>query len=99
MAYPTRRFRADDAFAAAVRPARTAADITQAELAERVGVPTAAIAKIEQGSRRATVGEALWIAYELGTTVEVMVGDWQRPLVKASPGRPRRGSTGVQPPT
>lgn len=93
MGHLIHRPEADDAFAAAMRPARVAVGITQVQLAKRLDMPVAAIARIEQGSRRASVGEALWIAYELGTTVEAMVGSWQTPLVKAPPGRPRRGSS------
>ena len=89
MAHPTHRFRPDDAFAAALRPARVAAGVTQAQLANRLGVPTAAIARIEQGIRKTSVGEALVIAWELGTTVDALAGSWERPLVKAPPGRPR----------
>ena len=92
MAHPTHRFRSDDAFAAALRPTRVAAGVTLAQLAQRLGLPTSSIARIEQGTRRASVGEALVIAWLLGTTVDALAGSWERPLMKAPPGRPRRST-------
>ena len=92
MGHPVHRFQADDAFAAALRPARVAAALTQVELAQRIGLSISAIVRIEQGARRASVGEAHAIAEALDTTVDAMLASASGPLVKAPMGRPRRTS-------
>jgi len=90
MGHAIRRLPADDAFAAALRPTRTAAGLSQVQLANRVGLPIAAVAGTEQGVRRASIGEAVAIAQALDTTVDAMVASTSGPLVKAPIGRPRR---------
>lgn len=53
-----------------VREARRAHRVTQAELAESVGVSRQTIISIERGEHAPSVYLALRIARELGTTVE-----------------------------
>ena len=86
---PGRWLEADDAFAAALRRARKAAGLSQAQLAERLGFRTSVVAGIEQRIRCASVGEATAIAEALHTTVDFMTADVTSPLVEASPARAR----------
>lgn len=53
-----------------MRPARLLADITQAELAERVGVARQTVVALEAGDYAPSVYLALAVAGVLGTTVE-----------------------------
>lgn len=54
----------------AVRRHRRAAELTQAELAERVGVSRQTIVAVESGGYAPSVYLALALAGELGTSVE-----------------------------
>ena len=53
-----------------LRRHRTLADLTQQELADRVRVTRQTILSIEKGKYTPSVGLALLLASELGTTVE-----------------------------
>lgn len=53
-----------------LRRHRTLAELTQQELAARVGVTRQTILSIEKGKYAPSVGLALQLAGELGTTVE-----------------------------
>ncbi|WP_370915141.1 helix-turn-helix transcriptional regulator [Corynebacterium sp. CCM 9203] len=60
-----------------VRKLRRWAELSQAELAERVGVTRQTIANIEKGNYSPSVHLALAICRELGTTVEQVFGTEQ----------------------
>jgi putative transcriptional regulator len=66
----------------AVRLARTALDITQAELARDVGVTRQTVVSVEAGDYAPSVYLALAIANRLGTTVERLFG--QQPEAERS---------------
>lgn len=53
-------------FREALRTARKDADMTQAEVAERLGCPQSVIAKYENGERRVDVVEFLALAKAIG---------------------------------
>ncbi len=59
-----------DALRNRIRIHRTAAGLTQAELAGRVGVSRQTVVAMERGSYNPSVALALRLARELGTTVE-----------------------------
>ena len=60
-----------------VRKLRRWAELSQAELAERVGVTRQTIANIEKGNYSPSVHLALAICRELGATVEQVFGTGQ----------------------
>jgi putative transcriptional regulator len=62
-----------------VRGARRAAELTQAELADAVGVTRQTIASIEAGNYAPSVYLALAIARRLGRTVEALFADVPTP--------------------
>lgn len=71
----------------AVRPHRLLAELTQAELAERVGVSRQTIVAVESGGYAPSVYLALALADQLGATVETLfASSSDRPTVV-----PRRG--------
>jgi len=57
-----------------LKAARKRAGLTQAELAEKVGVGRVSIARIETGTRKPSMDLALTIARELDTTAEALFG-------------------------
>jgi putative transcriptional regulator len=57
-----------------VKAARNRANLTQPQLAEKVGVSRPTIARIEAGGYSPSVGLALAIARELGEPVEALFG-------------------------
>nr|VDG62037.1 transcriptional regulator [Streptococcus thermophilus] len=61
-----------------VRQWRRWHDLSQAELAQRVGVSRQTVANIEKGNYSPSVHLALDICRELGKTVEEVFGDQQR---------------------
>ena len=77
----------------AVRPHRLLAELTQAQLAERVGVSRQTIVAVESGGYAPSVYLALALADQLGTTVEAL-------FAAATDGRPtataRRGDARVR---
>lgn len=83
------RLPGDEAFAAALRAERQRAGLTQAQLAERAGVPVGTLAKAEQGERQVSVGLAASLAQALGLPLDQMVTH-PEPVTKARPGRPAR---------
>jgi transcriptional regulator with XRE-family HTH domain len=94
MGHPAPRLHPTRAFAVSMRTLRTAAGLTQQQLAAATGLPTGTIPKLERHYRRANVGAAVLIARALGTTVEAMVTDAPLGDVTAAPiGRPRRGAS------
>jgi putative transcriptional regulator len=58
-----------------VRAARTASGITQAELAQSVGVTRQTVVAVEAGDYAPSVYLALAIAQRLGGTVEALFGE------------------------
>ncbi|KAA1036089.1 helix-turn-helix transcriptional regulator [Pseudonocardia sp. EV170527-09] len=73
----------------AVRAARTAAGMTQAELAEQVGVTRQTVVAVEAGDYAPSVYLALAIARSLGGTVEGLFGS------EAEAGRAAGNATGT----
>ena len=59
----------------AVRAARLAADLTQAELAAAVGVTRQTVVALESGDYAPSVYLALGLAARLGTTVEALFAE------------------------
>jgi putative transcriptional regulator len=53
---------------------KRAGNMTQAQLAERVGVGRVSIARVEAGTRKPSMMLALAISRELGETVEALFG-------------------------
>lgn len=73
-----------------VRPHRLLAELTQAELAERVGVSRQTIVAVESGGYAPSVYLALALAGHLGTTVEdLFASTAERPMVSTSQGGTR----------
>lgn len=58
-----------------LRKARENAQMTQTELAQRIGVTQSAIAKFERGSLLMSLPLAVELARELGITVGVLAGE------------------------
>ncbi|MGK2869489.1 MAG: helix-turn-helix domain-containing protein [Mycobacterium sp.] len=57
-----------------MRQLRRAADLTQVEVAERLGVPQSFVSKYETGERRLDVIELSHVATAIGTTLADVVG-------------------------
>jgi DNA-binding XRE family transcriptional regulator len=57
-----------------IKEARKRAGLTQKELADRVGVGRVSIARIELGTRKASMELGLAISRELGATAENLFG-------------------------
>jgi putative transcriptional regulator len=57
-----------------VREARDRAGLSQKALAERAGLATSTVARIELGQHHPSVGVAITIARELGEPVESLFG-------------------------
>jgi transcriptional regulator with XRE-family HTH domain len=79
------------AFAASIRAARIEAGRTQADVAEKAGLPVHAVRRAEQGMRRISLGEASAIARSLGRSLDELVkvsaaATFEPPTM----GRPRR---------
>jgi putative transcriptional regulator len=73
-----------------VRPHRLLAELTQANLAERVGVSRQTIVAVESGGYSPSVYLALALAEQLGTTVEALFADADaRPAVGRTTGGTR----------
>lgn len=74
----------------AVRPHRLLAELTQAQLAELVGVSRQTIVAVESGGYAPSVYLALALAEHLGVTVEALFAtNAERPTVAASQGGTR----------
>jgi putative transcriptional regulator len=75
----------------AVRPHRLLAELTQAQLAERVGVSRQTIVAVESGGYAPSVYLALALAEQLGATVEALFATTaaDRPTVAPSRGGTR----------
>lgn len=72
-----------------IRRARTAADITQADLAKAVGLSRPSIANAETGNQNLTVATLFAIAAKLGVTVAALIGEQELnlpPRVRVSAG-------------
>ncbi len=77
-------------YAAAFRVARIEAGRTQAEVAERAGLPVKVVQRIEQGARRMTLGEAAAMASGVGISLDDIVTAAQGATFQEVPmGRPR----------
>ena len=72
-----------------MRNARTAADLTQAELADRAGVSRQTVIAVEAGDYAPSVYLALSLARHLGSTVEALFDVEREPLGTT----PSRGSS------
>ncbi|MDH2909337.1 MAG: helix-turn-helix transcriptional regulator [Candidatus Eremiobacteraeota bacterium] len=62
-----------------LKRSRIDADLTQAEVAERLGRPQSFVAKIESGERRLDVVELLQVLRKLGTDPLVFFSHFLRP--------------------
>ena len=67
-----------DKLASRIKAARKALQLSQAELAERVGTDQGHISRIENGAKGASIEVLAAIAHELGLTVSQLIGDDQR---------------------
>jgi transcriptional regulator with XRE-family HTH domain len=87
-------------FAARLQQLRTAAKMTQRELAERSGLHRVAIANLERGERHPTWETVLLLARALGIGVELFA-DESLPLPENAPpperGRPPRAAPARKP--
>ena len=70
----------------AVRAARTAAGLTQAELAELAGVSRQTVVAVEAGDYAPSVFLALSLARHLGSTVEALFDVEHQPLDTSTSG-------------
>jgi putative transcriptional regulator len=61
-----------------LKEARAARDLTQTELAERLGVPQPSVARWETGGTLPSLKLALAVARELETSVEAIWGEDER---------------------
>ena len=64
----------DSDFASCLRAYRAKTDITQAELAKRVGVDTASVQNWENGDYMPSLRTTIRLADALGITIEQLVG-------------------------
>ena len=71
-----------------VRAARTAAGLTQAQLAEAAGVSRQTVVAVEAGDYAPSVYLALALARHLGSTVEALFDAERVPLCSTPPGGP-----------
>ena len=76
-----------------MRPHRLLADLTQAQLAERVGVSRQTIVAVESGGYAPSVYLALARAEQLGTTVETLFASTPN---DPSSTAPKRGAAHVR---
>jgi predicted RNase H-like HicB family nuclease/DNA-binding XRE family transcriptional regulator len=77
-----------------LRWAREDAGLTQAEVAQRAGVPVQQIAKLERPDESPTVDSLVKVAAALGVPLEIRVGPRVRPVRRAPPPPARRAVSG-----
>lgn len=77
------------AFGAEVRAARTYAELTQVELAERIHVHRTTIAHIERGAQDVPLHIAILIAATLVVPLDDLIKGVERRLDSQAPSRPR----------
>ena len=66
------------AFGSVVRARRLRAELTQEALAERAGLSSKHVARVERGERVPTIHAVLLLAAGLGTTAVELVGEFER---------------------
>jgi transcriptional regulator with XRE-family HTH domain len=82
-----------ETFAAKLKRLREAADLTQAQLAERAGMNPFGIAKLEQGTREPTWATVQALADALGVSCEVLRTTGAQRATEAAP-EPSKGKKG-----
>jgi transcriptional regulator with XRE-family HTH domain len=76
------------AMRAVLRDIRRAANVTQIELAEKLGTTQSFVTKCERGDRRLDLVQVRTICHALGTTLPEFVRQWEERL----PASRRKGS-------
>jgi transcriptional regulator with XRE-family HTH domain len=73
--------RPQDQFGANLRRLRTAAGLTQMELADRAGINFTAVSRLERGDRDPRLSTVARVARALGVSVAALVQDvgWEEP--------------------
>jgi transcriptional regulator with XRE-family HTH domain len=74
-----------------IAKARAAADLTQVQLAERLGISQPQLAFYEVGKRRVPVSMLPGLAKALGVSIEALIADNDTANIAAAPKRTRRG--------
>lgn len=78
-------------FGRRLKELRTAAELSQAELANKAGLSTQAIADLEHDRRRPTWETVIALAQALARTPNDFAGDPARPGRSSAPAAARRG--------
>lgn len=78
-------------FASRLREMREQAGLTQPQLAEKVGVTTRQISRLETGAQKASWDTAMALAAALGVGVEAFAIPPQQEAPPRPRGRPRKG--------
>lgn len=85
----TRYTHADDAFRELLKETRIAKNLTQAQVAARLGLPQSYVSKYESGERRLDFVETILVCEALGMNIEEFAATYSAKL-----GRPRRTKGG-----
>ena len=85
----TRCTHADDAFRELLKETRIAKNLTQAQVAARLGLPQSYVSKYESGERRLDFVETVLVCEALGMNIEEFAATYSAKL-----GRPRRTKGG-----
>lgn len=80
--------RSDNLFRTLLKDLRLEADLTQAELAKKLGLPQSYVSKYETGERRLDFVETAEICETIGTDIN----DFARRFTERIGGRNRKGS-------
>ena len=78
----TRYTQADDVFRDLLKEARVAENLTQADVADRLGLPQSYVSKYESGERRLDFVETVLVCEALGMSIEEFAAAYSGKLGK-----------------
>ena len=79
----TKYTQADDAFRELLKETRVAKNLTQSDVASRLGLPQSYVSKYESGERRLDFVETALVCEALGMSIEDFAAAYSRKLGKA----------------
>ena len=83
----TKATHVDDIFRELLKDLRLAKNLTQTQVAERLGMPQSYVSKYETGERRLDFVETVFVCEALGTNVEEFAASFATRLAKARHSR------------
>jgi transcriptional regulator with XRE-family HTH domain len=93
---PTMAAEKDPAFKDRLRELRTAAGVTQLDLAFRAHIQPSTVARLERGTVRPSWDTVVAMAKALGVGVEAFTEPPSKQIPPTGPGRPRKATPGNQ---